>query len=84
MRWLLIALVVPGCALFDPCEPSIEYSNEPGPDGQGCVDLELEGHPTPAIWYPAGTGAGLETCRPTPYGTSRSFYCDQGRWVELL
>jgi len=82
---LLALLGLSGCALFDDCEPAIDYSNAPGLDGEGCVDLEFQGHPSPATWYPLGTGANVETCHKTLWGTGRSFVCEAGgRWVELL
>lgn len=64
MRWLLVVLLG-GC-----CESSIGYSGAPGPDGEGCLELQVEGAPAmPSVWYPIGTSAKVFDCEhESPHG----------------
>jgi hypothetical protein len=79
MRWLvLLTVLAPSCSLYEPCEPSIEYNQEPTLElDVGCGALMFEGDPIPVERYPEGTSAIARDCGDCNY---EQFTCSAGAW----
>jgi len=83
IRFAVAVLIGSGCTLYEPCETSIEYDDDPVPMSDStCPSLTFEGMPIPVQWYPADTGAFVRECRDNKT-FARLFSCNGNTaWSE--